>query len=185
VTLKKCLLAFTLIVLSLESDGQDGANHGLKPGYKGIVEVGLGIPAGDYGETRVKLNVINGIQFNPHTSLGIGIGLSGYYDRMLIPIFADFRYYFLKKNVAPYLSFDTGYSFNADNSFKGQGFLWSILFGIDLNLSGNFSIHLGAGYDSQKMDWSDSHISLSAPVRITEYDSGMSEAILINLGFSF
>jgi hypothetical protein len=160
-------------------DGHNRADQGLKPGYKGIVEIGLGIPVGFYGESRVKLNVVNGIQFNPYTSLGFGIGLSGYYDRMLVPVFADFRCYLLNNKVTPYLSFDMGYSFNADNSFKGQGFLWSMLIGINLNLSRNFSMHLGAGYDSQKFDWYVQHISSH------EYDSGMSGAILINLGFSF
>jgi hypothetical protein len=157
----------------------NGANQGLKSGYKGIVEIGYGIPVGFNGEPRVKLNVVNGIQFNPYISLGVGIGLSGYYDRMLVPVFADFRCYLLNNKVTPYLSFDMGYSFNADNSFKGQGFLWSMLIGINLNLSRDFSIHLGAGYDSQKFEWYVQHISSH------EYDSGMSGAILINLGFSF
>lgn len=167
---------------------QNGTKYGLKPGYKGIVEVGFGIPVGDNGESRVKLNFINGIQFNPYTSLGIGTGLFGVSDRMLVPIFVDFRCYMLNVKTSPYLSFDMGYSFNADNSFEGQGFLWSMLFGINLNLSRSFSMNLGVGYDSQKLDWYGSHISYPAPgggVRVSESDSGMSGALLINLGFSF
>jgi hypothetical protein len=167
---------------------QNGANVGLKSGYKGIVEVGYGIPVGFGGESRVKLNFINGIQFNPYTSLGIGTGLIVVNYSTLVPVFADLRCYFLNKKTSPYLSFDMGYSFDAENSFEGRGFLMSILIGININLSRNFSINLGVGYDSQKLDWYDSHISWPAPgraVRVSESFSGMSGAVLINLGCSF
>jgi hypothetical protein len=182
-------IAFPQLVYQPEAKSeQDGANVGLKPGYKVIVEVGFGIPVGFNGESRVKLNLINGIQFNPYTSIGIGTGFLGVYDRMLVPVFADFRCYILNKKTSPYLSFDMGYSFNADNSFEGQGFLWSISIGININLSRNISMNLGVGYDSQKLDWYNSHIIYPSPgraVRVSEFDSGMSGALLINLGCSF
>lgn len=180
-------IAFPQQVYQPEAESeQNGANYGLKPGYKGIFEIGYGIPAGDNGENRVKLSMVNGIQFNPYTSLGVGIGLSGYYDRVLVPVFADFRFYLLNENVTPYLSSDIGCSFG--DSYYPGGFLWNIMIGINFNLSRIISMHLGIGYDSQKMDWWNWTISHPVPggsYRTVESNEYMSGAVLINFGFSF
>jgi hypothetical protein len=195
----KSLLALILFCISniafpqqvnqpVANSGQGGANADLKSRYTGIIEVGAGIPAGIHGESRIKLNFINGIQFSPYTSLGIGTGFFGIYDRILVPVFADLRWYILNKKTSPYLSFEMGYSFNAYNSFERQGFLWSTIFGINIKLLRNFSMNLGVGYDSQKFDWYESHLTYPSPgraVRVSESYSGMSGALLINLGCSF
>jgi hypothetical protein len=169
--------------------GEDNANkNGLKPGYKGIIEIGYGIPSGDKGASGVKVNFVNGIQFNSFTSLGIGVGLFMNYEGTFMPVFADFRLYPLNKKATPYFAFNMGYSFGSLDGYSEGGYMWSILCGLNLNLSRYFSMHLGISYDSQKYVWSESVRVNSTPqgsYRKTETHSGTLNAVLINLGFSF
>ena len=130
-------------------------SSGLKSGYRGIAEIGYGSL---YYLKAVKLNIINCIQFGQYFSVGLGTGLHFYTIEsfadphpLLIPIFADIRTYFINNVVTPYLSFGIGYSFDANNSFKGYGYLWNLIFGISLNTSNKSSINIGLGLDSQRV----------------------------------
>jgi len=135
---------------------------GLQSGYKGIVELGYLVGVGDYGMDRLKLDIINGYQINPYFSLGIGIGLRYYFDRekVLMPLFADFRVNFINKNVSPYLSLGLGYSFDATNGFEGfesVGFLLNPTVGVSFKISDKSSVNVGLGYEMQIMKSSSAH----------------------------
>lgn len=155
---------------------------GLKSGYKGIVELGYQFGVGSLGMDRLKLNIINGYQFNPYFSAGVGTGLRYYLDadEVLIPVFADLRGNFLDRKLSPYFSVGIGYSFDASNSFDGVGFLLNPSVGISLKISGKSALNFGVGYEMQNMDY-----------YIYDYYSGWKEstensgAISINIGYSF
>ena len=75
--------------------------------------------------------MINGYQFNAHLSAGLGLGLNIYYQKTLLPAYADLRVNFLKKKSSPFGVLQIGYAFDSDelpgagtgnNEFDG-GFL--------------------------------------------------------------
>ncbi|MFA6612975.1 MAG: hypothetical protein WCS64_05300 [Dehalococcoidales bacterium] len=159
------------------------SRSGLQSGYKGIIELGYQIGVGEKGKNRLKLNIINGYQINPHLSLGLGTGLRYYLykDAVLIPIFADLRVSFMSKNVLPYFSLGVGYSFSADNSFAGVGVILEPSIGVSFKVSKKFAINLGGGYEMQRMTLYKYNYNKDTYSE-RKYISG---AISINVGISF
>jgi hypothetical protein len=150
-------------------------------GYKGIVGFGYAFGVGDWGMDRFKLQFINSWQLNPYFALGFGTGVHYYLDAeaALIPLFADFRSSFLPGKVSPYVSLGLGYSFDASDGFEGVGFLLNLTAGVNIKTSPKNSIHIGLGYEMQKMPfYYDSYYYYD---EFTE-NSG---AISLNFGFSF
>ena len=125
--------------------------------YKLVVELGHQVGIGSYGEDRFMFNASYGYQINPLLSSGIGSGLRYYYDAeaAIIPFYADFRVDFGGEKVSPYLSFDVGYSFDTSNDFKGVGFLFNPSAGVNLKFSGQSVMHLGIGYETQRLKFYD------------------------------
>ena len=123
--------------------------------YRGIVEFGYQYGLGDNRMDRIKFNFINGIQFNPNFSFGLGVGLRYYYEdnEALIPVFANLRLNFLDKKISPYLSIGVGYSFNATDRFKGVGFLFNPTAGVSINISNKFAVNVGVGYEMQTKNY--------------------------------
>lgn len=176
-----------------DNDGDFSGKRGLTEGYRGIVEAGYDIGVGDYGTNRLKFNVINGYQFNPYFSVGIGTGFRyyeyyGYYgysegeeDTWLIPFFADLRANFVDGPISPYLSVGIGYSFNASDDFKGAGFIFNPVVGINFKITEKQSMHIGLGFELQNMG------------KLKRYSGGVfvdetaknCNAFSINLGVSF
>lgn len=62
------------------------------------------------------LRTVNGYQFNPYFTLGLGLGYEAYDNSGLIPITLDSRIMFLKKKVSPVLNINGGYSVGLNNS---------------------------------------------------------------------
>jgi len=164
----------------LRTRGSSLSNSGLQSGYKGIVELGYQIGAGDYGMDRLKLNIINGYQINPYFSLGFGTGLRYYFDAeaTVIPVFADFRANFMNNKISPYLSIGVGYSFDATNDFEGVGFLLNPTVGVSFKVSDKSAMNVGLGYEMQKMDFYSGYYGRYSSTE----NSG---AISINVGISF
>ena len=118
--------------------------RGLKSGYRGIIEMGVTSFASSYG---IIVNFINGYQFNPYFSLGLGVGnryLSAT-DDFIFPIFTDFRVNFIDNIGSPYLSFGVGCSI--DGSVVGSHFNSSA--GVRFMISNKTAINMGLGIETQ------------------------------------
>ena len=128
-------------------------SKGLQSGQISIVELGYQIGVGHFGLDRLKLNIINGYQINPHFSLGFGTGLRYYLDAKaaLFPVFADLRSTFVYDEVLPYLSLGLGYSFDATNNFEGVGFLLNPRLGLSFKVADKYALNFGLGYEMQRM----------------------------------
>lgn len=120
-------------------------NTGLKKGYRGIVEMGPALPLG------ITMTIINGYQFNPHLSLGLGTGLNFYIEeeRISMPLFADLRVSFLDKRVSPYIAMNLGYSFDLTNDFEPSGLLFLPMGGVRFKFSEKMSMNIGLGFGIQ------------------------------------
>ncbi|MBG0859396.1 MAG: hypothetical protein IQL11_07810 [Bacteroidales bacterium] len=132
---------------------KSGDGSGLKPGYKGIVELGYQLGVGEYTLDRLKLNIINGYQISTYLSVGLGTGLRYYLNsnKVLIPVFADFRANFMNKNLSPYFSFGIGYSLDADYHFEGAGMIINPAAGVNYKISDKLTMNFGLGYELQKL----------------------------------
>ena len=82
--------------------------------------------------TSLGFVTVNGYMFNPHLSTGIGIGIQGYDNFGIVPVYADVRFNVLKGTITPFVSFDVGYSVSTDEIVshkepKTQGGVYSNL----------------------------------------------------------
>lgn len=129
-------------------------NSGYQFGYKGIVETGFQIGVGKFKDDRVKVNVINGIQINPHLYIGQGLGFRYYIesDVVAMPIFVDIRTHFINRKISPYFSLDIGYTLNASDDFSGMGLIVAPTAGASFKFTKNFGLLVGLGYEMQKAD---------------------------------
>jgi hypothetical protein len=164
-------------VEKITSNNNIQTGDGLKTGYKGIIELGYQIGVGDYGMDRLKLNFINGYQFNPNISLGFGLGLRYYEDKyyiddndVLFPIFTDFRVNFTDNKISPFVSAGIGYSFKSED-FDGVGFLLNPTVGVSFMVSKKSALNVSLGYELQRY--------------ASYYRSGSISAIDLNISFSF
>jgi hypothetical protein len=125
-------------------------------GYQGIVNIGYAIGVGDLGTDRLIFHFINGYRMNNYFYMGFGTGVHYYTDadEALIPIFGDFRAYFLDNDISPYINLNIGYSFNASNGFSGTGLLLNPSVGTSFNVSTNTALNISIGYELQKLKYS-------------------------------
>ena len=123
------------------------AGNGLTAGYKGYVDFGCTIGAGDFGRDRLSVGVVNGVQFNPYLYVGIGAALNYYAggEEIGIPIFANVRSHFIKGNI---LDLRVGYSPLVD----AKGFYLCPSLGCRLGLSERVGLNVSVGYEAQEAD---------------------------------
>ena len=129
------------------------SGSGLTKGYVGMVNLGYGFGVGYFGVGRIELDIINGYQFNPYFSIGLGTGLRIYpeIEEILIPLYADFRVTFMDHKVSPYFSAGLGYSFSVTDSYNNGGFLFNPTLGVSFKVSEKSSMYAGIGYELQVM----------------------------------
>ncbi len=144
-----------------EASPRSFAGKGLTAGYKGYVDFGCTIGAGDFGRDRLSVGVVNGVQFNPYLYVGIGAALNYYAggEEIGIPIFANVRSHFTKGNISPFLDLRVGYSPLGD----ATGFYLSPSLGCRLGLSERVGLNVSVGYEAQEADV------------IVGYDNGLSQ----------
>lgn len=165
--------------------GFSGNGEGMNPGYHFNADVGYYIGSGDWGMDRLGLNMTCSNQFSPFFSFGLGTGLRAYLSDesdgvILMPVYANFKGFFLDNNISPYLSFSIGYS--ADLSGYGCGGLFlSPQLGANIRLNDRFSVNVGLGYEMQKMELY-FHNYYSGSYYYSVENNG---AVCFNVGFTF
>jgi hypothetical protein len=101
----------------------------------------------------VMLCVSNGLTLSPYIYLGIGVGFDIWRDRKFIPVYLDFRSYFLKSVSSPFLYFNLGYSagwMENNNQPEFGGATAGIGAGGKFKLTGTKSIVVSLGYRFQQ-----------------------------------
>ncbi|MCM0719256.1 hypothetical protein NBH15_13345 [Parabacteroides sp. W1-Q-101] len=121
-------------------------NFAAQRGYKGFVEFGGGFGVGDWAGNFVGLTTSHGYQFNPHIFVGAGAGFNYDFGNELIfiPVFADFRYNILNRNITPVFGTKIGYSV-----YDGQGVFFNPSIGCRFGLSESFALNLTFNYGLQ------------------------------------
>lgn len=131
-----------------------------RQGYMGISTPAISFVEGKavYGTT-----VINGGFISPSFSLGLGVGYEFWqyeYGRMMLPMmmlpmFADIRYYMLPEGVTPYWNANIGYSLGwirdglGANGLDASGLLLSSGIGVYVPTAGQFGLAFDISYERQ------------------------------------
>lgn len=109
------------------------------------------------------IQTINGYRFNPHFTLGAGLGID-IIDQPMVQLFGDARWEILKRKATPFLYLDAGHGFSLtpdygddynQTSYKG-GFTWGMGVGMRFNFRHEGAFLISAGY---KMDKRTEHTS--------------------------
>ena len=124
-----------------------------KPGLMNITELnaGIGLYAlnRDYAKRVANLTSILGIGLTRNLTGGIGVGISFYNGGTLVPLFADFRYFFNLGKTRFFVFGDGGILLNSAKTEGGTKYLVSPGVGLVLPVSKNVSINLGVGLFTQ------------------------------------
>lgn len=155
-----CLLLF-LFVLSLSLNGQEKQSVKKNQGIFNITEIGYLTGSGniDYDRYSVandartyRLRSIFGYFFNPHLSLGIGIGLDGYHEPDLntMPLFVECRGYLKDQRNTFYGFADVGKALNTNETFT-PGLFLNAGVGYKFFLTKRWCINGSLGYNFQQM----------------------------------
>lgn len=80
-------------------------------GYRGFVSIGTGITADEASEYYTySVSTTHGVQVASPFFIGGGLGFDFYGDVVLMPIFSELRFDFVKAKVSPFLGVRAGYS---------------------------------------------------------------------------
>jgi len=101
---------------------------------------------------------VTGYQFNRWIGAGMGIGFDGYdigAGENIIPVYAEARGYFMKKNTTPFYSVALGYGFAGKNDNTGiiegsGGIMFNPNIGYRIGASAGANFTLALGYKLQK-----------------------------------
>lgn len=143
-------------ISEIKSENPVRQEHYKTSGY--INRSGIDILAGNNNSTR--FTMINGYQFSPRFSSGIGVSFVHYDDPVsLIPIFLDFNFRILKENSSPYLFLRTGYSFSLHTNDQMEisdhsgGFMFNPGMGVQLDLVNGVGLYINMGYNVDNLEY--------------------------------
>jgi hypothetical protein len=157
-------------------------------GYMGIAEASFGIGVGDDSENSFGIAMINGYRFNPHFSIGLGVGLKRYTNSELVtvPLFFDLRTVFTKNDIAPFAAFTAGVQptlFEKGHQTVGYIMDGRLSFGFQAGVryrlpDTRMGLNLSIGYEQQ-------HFDIYYPNPVNVYDATSFGSFCIKLAISF
>lgn len=117
--------------------------------YQGEIDLGIAIGGGMTGPI---LETIHGIHISKYAFVGAGLGIHYPidYGDPLIPLFADFKFYYpLNETIAPFLNIDAGYEVCEGGVYFSAGLglkykRWSFSAGVRGNATDNYGVSYGS-----------------------------------------
>jgi hypothetical protein len=132
------------------------ASGNSKPGLMNITELNAGIGIEqlnrDYAKRTANLTTILGMGLTRNLTGGIGIGVSLYNGGTLVPLFADFRYFFNLGKTRCFVLGEGGIFLNSKNTEGIPKYLVSPGAGVVLPVSKSTFINVGAALFTQFRD---------------------------------
>jgi hypothetical protein len=154
-----------------------------KSGYTNITELNCALGVGHSNEDNsIGIQTINGYQFNPNLNLGFGVGVDKYKNSTYLPLFMDFRAYFLQTSVTPFFETALGYSLGFDN-IKG-GLLVNPSFGVKFFVTPKTALNFSVGYRYQEYTYAYSY-PLYYASSYSSYSSGTVKETESSINFKF
>ncbi|MCS6822101.1 MAG: hypothetical protein NZ551_09540 [Microscillaceae bacterium] len=124
-----------------------------RKGFTSVIEVGYCLPMGNIkvGNYTAKnedhtytFRWVNGYQFNPHFSFGLGVGFDIYKKVNLVPILLDARLNLFKGEVTPSIILNGGHAFGLNGAESGT--IFNPQLGIKTFISKKTSFVFNIGY---------------------------------------
>lgn len=144
-------------------------------GFTNITTLGYGFGIGSVGdadndEDYFALHTVNGFHINRTVSLGLGLGVEGYGDYELIPLYADIRVYPSLTEWAPFFYGNLGYGLGVLEKNIDGGLMAGIGGGLQRSVSTNLAFVASIGYRFQEntmgtADLDASYLQLSVGVK--------------------
>ncbi|MCI1742382.1 MAG: hypothetical protein LKI18_08610 [Prevotella sp.] len=166
------LMCMMAVAISLAAHAQEKKQLSL------ITSVGTGLDISTPAKTPVNFHVIGLYGINSHLYAGAGTGISSY-EKMLIPVFTEVRYYFTKpKTFMPFAECNLGYSFAPDKHANGGLYLNP---SIGMQYKQRFFVSLGCEW--QKLERLKSYKDQFAS---TEFAEKLHHTVIsVNFGYKF
>lgn len=119
--------------------------------YQGEFSISTAICAAEDVQNPFNFEMLHGIRVNKHISVGLGVGIDLFVEsdgvkrnEVLLPLFANVKWYILDRKVAPYVSLDMGYNFGiGGNSGHYAGMYIAPGAGVSFKLKGKGAFNLG------------------------------------------
>ena len=144
-------------------------------GFTNITTLGYGFGIGSVGDANNEedyfaLHTVNGFHINRMISLGLGLGVEGYGDYELIPLYADIRVYPSLTEWAPFFYGDLGYGLGVLEKGVDGGLMAGLGGGIQRSVNPNLALVASIGYRYQEntigtTDLNASYLQLSVGVK--------------------
>jgi hypothetical protein len=113
----------------------------------------------------VRVEMVNGLQVDPHFSVGLGLGYASYSDAPLdaVPAYIDLKYKILKSNSTPFAYLKAGYNFtiNEESSDDNRqrleehigGTTANLGIGLHFDMSQNVALNFKFGYLADNLSY--------------------------------
>ncbi len=164
-----------------------------KPGsYYNQSTVALLFGEGSSGiQPKASITMVNGWQWSRRIYAGVGLGYE-YYDRGVMPLFAEGKYFFSGSSFSPFLSFRIGYALPVEKRVQPDyyglvtgtygGVLLNPEAGVRLRINSHAAFIAGLGFNYQELSHRESYYSWSSYDRtvFTHYNR-----ISFRIGFIF
>ncbi len=124
-------------------------------GFTNITTLGYGFGIGSMGDANndedyFAIHTVNGFHINRTISLGLGVGVEGYGNYELIPLYADIRVYPSLAEWAPFLYGNLGYGLGILEKNTDGGLMAGIGGGIQRSVNTNLAFVASIGYRFQE-----------------------------------
>lgn len=142
-----------------------GTQYYKETGYFNTTSIGFA--PGELG-SAIRFEMVNGLQIDPHFSVGLGLGYSAYDKAPIdaIPAYIDLKYKILKANSTPFAYLKAGYNFTineeSDENDRQRleehigGTTASIGVGIHFAVSPNIGLDFNFGYLADNLSYVES-----------------------------
>ena len=107
--MKKLILSILMIAASCGLMAQEDNTIKIPSGYQGCIDHGTSFRLWDGNRTVTAFSTTHGFFFNPHTYVGVGIGMEGGNDFFAMPVYTALKYIFaVGKSVSPAVQIRVG-----------------------------------------------------------------------------
>lgn len=138
------------------------------------------------------IQTINGYQFSPYVSAGLGLGFNVYSGLGLMPIFAAVRVNFMKSRLTPFAAIDAGYSYSRKEIMGGSlasdnkgGVMVSPAVGVKFFVIPKMALNLSLGFRYQEIQTSDDYYDPQYQYTGSYYKSHELRMFNLKFGFTF
>ena len=139
----------------------------------------------------VGIQSINGYQFSPYLSAGLGLGVNVYTGVVLMPVFIGVRANFMDKRVTPFLALDAGFAYSRKELIGGSlasddkgGLMVCPAAGVKFFVIPKMALNLSLGFRYQEIEvYGDSYYQYSYVG--TQYTKHSLRLFNLKFGISF